>query len=183
VTVADAGQPDQTSVAPVDNDPPEVLASPPAEDQLRAEVQRLTAENERYRAHAERTSRLFLAATDYAEWVRESARRDAELALRKARARVEHLEATARGLEQAEQERARLQGELARLQTMVDETRTRLSTFLAAGLEALNTEGSADEASTHDPRPGDLQDTLHRQLPSTAQPEPAHPVEGGKPER
>ena len=55
---------------------------------LLAQVRRLEVELARYREHAQRTSKLFLSATKYAEWVRENARRDAELALRKARARV-----------------------------------------------------------------------------------------------
>ena len=61
------------------------------EESLLATVHRLEAELERHRAHAERTSQLLLSATNYAEWVRERARRDAELALRKATARVEKL--------------------------------------------------------------------------------------------
>jgi hypothetical protein len=75
-------------------------------EELLAEMQRLELELERYRAHAERTSKLFLSAANYAQWVRESARRDAELALRKARAKVQQLEATADALELTERELA-----------------------------------------------------------------------------
>jgi DNA repair exonuclease SbcCD ATPase subunit len=146
-------------------------------DQLRADVARLTAENDRYREHAERTSKLYLAATNYAEWIRENARRDAELALRKARARAEQLEAAARGLEQVERERGRLQAELARLQAMIDETRARLSAFLAAGLEALTSEG-ATEKSTAQPALDDLRDALHSQLSPASAPV-AEPVQVG----
>lgn len=131
---------------------------------LLADVQRLEAELERYRAHAERTSKLFLAATNYAEWVRESARRDAELALRKARARVGKLEATARELERSESELVRLHGEIAKLQALTDETRARLSAFLAAGLQALNT-GVEPALQEESPAAAvdDLQETLHEQ--------------------
>lgn len=173
VTVGDvAGQQDQTTVA-ASQEPLQERMTPLGEhDLLRAEVRRLTAENERYRVHAERTSKLFLAVTNYAEWVRESARRDAELALRKARARVEQLETTARELEEKERERARLQSELAGLQVMIDETRARLSAFLAAGLEALSTEGPAGRGDAREPALGDLRDALHSQVASTSAPAP-----------
>jgi cell division septum initiation protein DivIVA len=137
---------------------------------LRAEVHRLETELERYRAHAERTSKLFLSATNYAEWVRESARQDAELALRKARARVERLEARADELERGEHELARLQGELTRLEALTEETRARLSSFLAAGLQTLTSEEAAKQAGGHTSALGDLQDTLHRQAASTSEP-------------
>jgi chromosome segregation ATPase len=164
--------------AATSNEPPHLRATLPSEcDQLRAAVKRLTAENERYRAHAERTSKLYLAVTDYAEWVRESARRDAELALRKARTRVERLEATARELEQTERERARLQNELERLQAAIDETRARLSAFLTAGLQALNSEKTAQQGDANEPGFGELQDELHGQLPSIFGSEAGHPVD------
>ena len=52
------------------NEPSQVRTAPASEhDRLRAEVQRLTAENERYREHAARTSKLLLSLTNYAEWV------------------------------------------------------------------------------------------------------------------
>lgn len=143
---------------------------------LLAHVRRLEVELARYREHAQRTSKLFLSATKYADWVRENARRDAELALRKARARAEKLYALEHERERTEHEVARLREELARLQALTDETRARLSAFLTAGLEAL----SADTEVTHgdDPEPeiGDLQETLKEQLTST-------PVQTAQPER
>jgi len=141
-------------------------------EELLAEVRRLELELERYRAHAERTSKLFLSATNYAQWVRENARHDAELALRKARARVDRLEATANELERTERELARRLEELARLQLLTDETRTRLSTFLAAGLEALSSEGEPGQADRAQPELGDLQETLHGRLAPTPEPPP-----------
>jgi hypothetical protein len=135
-------------------------------EELLAEVQRLELELERYRAHAERTSKLFLSATNYAQWVRENARRDAELALRKARARVHRLEAAADALELTERELALRQEELARLQVLTDETRTQLSAFLAAGLEALSSESDPGQAGGAQPVLTDLQETLHGRLPA-----------------
>ncbi len=139
---------------------------------LRAQVRRLEAELERYRTHAERTSRLFLAVTDYATWVREQARHDAQLALRKARARAEKLMATARELERTERELARRQTELERLEALTDETRTRLSAFLTTGLEVLEAEV---EAGRNDPGfgQGDLRKTLHKQLSGASEQQPA----------
>lgn len=133
-------------------------------------MQRLELELERYRTHAERTSKLFLSAANYAQWVRESARRDAELALRKARAKVQQLEATAAALELTERELARRQEELARLEVLTEETRTQLSAFLAASLEALSIEGEPEQAGGMQPA-GDLQETLHGRLPSAPGPQ------------
>ena len=139
---------------------------------LRAQVRRLETELERYRTHAERTSRLFLAVTDYATWIREQARHDAQLALRKANARAEKLMATARELERTERELARRQTELERLEALTDQTRTRLSAFLTTGLEVLEAEV---EAGPNDPGfgQGDLQKTLHKQLSEASEQAPA----------
>jgi cell division septum initiation protein DivIVA len=134
--------------------------------QLLARVYRLEAELEGHRARSERTSKLLLSATGYAEWVRERARRDAEGALRKATARAQKLVQTTRDLEETQNELVRLKEELTRLRSLTDETRARLSAFLTAGLQAINAETEA--ASTNDPdrAPGHLDDTLRRQLPS-----------------
>lgn len=110
-------------------------------EQLLARIKQLEAQLERYRTHAERTSKLFQSVTSYAQWVRERARRDSELALRKANARVARLSEVARDLEKTELELARAREELARVQALAHETRARLSTFVAAGLEALKSEG------------------------------------------
>ena len=165
-------------------EPPQERAELPSErEELLAEVGRLEAELERYRAHAERTSKLFLSATNYAEWVREHARRDAELALRKARARVEKLGVMARELEWTERELVRRQDELARLQALTDETRARLSAFLTAGLQALNTEVEAGQDDSPNPALDDLQDTLQGRLAPTSVSEPERLVEVERPER
>ena len=162
--------------------PSERLAPVPEHAAALAKVSRLEVELERYRAHAERTSRLFDSVTRYADWVRESARRDSELALRKARIRVEKLNWTTSELERTESELARKQDELARLQALTDETRARLSAFLTAGLEALNSkrEDEADEAS---PARGNLEDTLQERLMSASPPTPTPVPEVENPQR
>jgi DivIVA protein len=133
---------------------------------LLARVDRLEAELERYRAQAERTSKLLVSATNYAEWVRERARRDAELALRKATARMEKLTVATRELEQTQHELVRLKDELVRLQALTDETRARLSAFLTAGLQVLNAEVETGRAIGPERAPANLDDMLRRQLPS-----------------
>ena len=140
------------------------------DDDLLGKVQALELDLERYRMHAERTSKLFLAATKYAEWVRENARQDAQLALRKANARVERLELTAERLASTEAELVRKQEELERLEALTEETRARLSAYLTAGLEALSASVESGPGAGERPALGDLQDTLHRQLTSTSSP-------------
>jgi excinuclease UvrABC helicase subunit UvrB len=134
---------------------------------LRAEVSRLELELQRHREHAQRTSRLFLSVTKYADWVRENARRDAELALRKARARAEKLDVLEHEREQTEHEVERLRDELARLQALTDETRARLSAFLTAGLEALTADAEVKPEDGLEAAVGDLEDTLKERLSST----------------
>lgn len=154
----------------------EVRAEPPIapprpvsarEDELLAQVHRLEVELERYREHAQRTSKLFLSTTKYVEWVRENARRDSELALRKARARVEKLDASARELERTELELVQAREELARLQALTDETRARLSAFLEAGLQVLNRDATASP-ETGSGELGDLEDTLQGRVAATS---------------
>ena len=147
-----------------------------------AKVRRLEVELQRYREHAERTSRLFVSVTRYAEWVRENARRDSELALRKARSRVQKLDRTASDLERTESELARVQDELARLQALADETRAGLSAFLAAGLQALSSEPE-DEADKTPPSQSDLRDTLQERLLSASPPTSTPVTEVENPQR
>ena len=152
-------------------------------EKLLAKVRRLEVELQRYREHAQRTSKLFLSVTNYVEWVRENARRDAELALRKARARVEKLNKTALELERAEDELARVRDELAHLQHLTDATRERLSAFLTAGLQALDGDLSAAQDDSPSPALSDLQDTLRERLTSTSAPTPPPTAEVEEPGR
>jgi DNA repair exonuclease SbcCD ATPase subunit len=151
-------------------------------EELLAQVRRLEVELERYREHARRTSKLFLSASNYAGWVRENARRDAEVALRKARAKVDKLEHQARELERTEHELASRRDELARLQDLTDETRTRLSAFLKAELQVLDSELAVGRDDNPTPR-DDLQGTLQERLPSATVTAPAElaEVEGPEP--
>jgi cell division septum initiation protein DivIVA len=131
---------------------------------LRAEVRRLEAEVQRHRSHAQRTSKLFESVTSYAAWIRESARRDATLTLKKARARAD------RALADVERERERTQRELLRLQALTAETRTRLSTFTAAALDVLNAQVDGMQADAPEPPPDDdLRDALQGGLASASQ--------------
>lgn len=141
----------------------------PEREALLAKVQRLEAELERYRSHAQRTSKMFLSASNFADWVRESARRDAETTLRKARARAERLGALEEDLERAEQELTHLQAEVERMQALTEETRARLTAFLTAGLQALSDEAGAARGDGPD---ADIGDALHERLgyPSTPPP-------------
>jgi hypothetical protein len=156
------------AMSPLDRGAPlperEVLSS--EREHLLAKVHRLEAELERHRARAERTDKLLLSATSFAEWVRERARGDAEIALRKATARAEKLIRTTRELEQTQRELVRLQDELTRLRMLTDETRARLSAFLTAGLEAINAEVEPGKGNGPDAAPVPLDDMLRRQLPS-----------------
>ena len=113
----------------------------------RDDGRRLEAELERHREHALRTSKLFLHATDYAAWMREHARRDAELALRKARSRADEIVAD------AQRERGHAERELLRLQALVRETRARLAQISMGALRALDT-----------PEPEELPEALRREL-------------------
>ncbi|MGH3066719.1 MAG: hypothetical protein ACRDOF_10525 [Gaiellaceae bacterium] len=143
------------------------------------QLRRLEAELERYREHAQRTSKLFLSVTKYVEWVRENARADAELALRKASARVEKLDRATRELEETELELARARDDLARLQAVTEEARARLSAFLAAGLQALDT--SAGAARDVGERTSDgIEDRLHAGLAADSMSDHLHatPVDG-----
>jgi hypothetical protein len=153
-------------------------------ERLLAEVQRLELELERYRAHTRRTSKRFLSTSNFAKWVRESARRDAELVLRKARARAEKLVAVERKLVYAqrelsdmERERERTECELARLQTLTGETRSELSVYLTTALQVLSAEDDAEQADGSKLVLSDLEDTLRRELASASPPAPGQPDE------
>jgi DNA repair exonuclease SbcCD ATPase subunit len=130
-------------------------------EELLARTQSLEAELARYRAHTQRTSRLFQSVTTYVDWVRQGARDEAELALRKARARAERLELATADLERTEAAVEQVKAELERLQALTDATRNKLLAFLSAGIDALD----GDVASTHGDEPrtlvATLEDALH----------------------
>jgi hypothetical protein len=196
-TTVDAGGGVQPTIAPVDRGESlgERVEVPSERDELLGKVHRLEAELARHRARSERTSKLLLSATSYADWVRERARHDGEVALRKVNARVRKLTLMTRELEATEQELVRLKGELSRLQTLTETTRAQLSAFLTAGLEVVNSSVDVGVGNGPDPDPDNLDDTLRRQLPSTlftmqrqtpsisaSEPEPVPREDAGPPE-
>jgi DivIVA protein len=106
---------------------------------LRRRSEELETELDSYRQREQLLVDTLLSATRHATAIRESARRDAELALRKAR-----IEAAERR-DTAELERDRAMAELLRLRQITQRMRSGLSTFLAATVEELRLEGVEDE--------------------------------------
>jgi len=120
--------------------PDEIAATPSANDSsLRRRIDELEMELASYRQREQLLVDTLLSATGHATAIRESARRDAELALRKAR-----IEAAERR-EAAEAERDRAMAELLRLRQVTERMQSGLSTFLAATVEELRREGLDDE--------------------------------------
>jgi len=120
--------------------PDEIAATPSANDSsLRRRIDELEMELASYRQREQLLVNTLLSATGHATAIRESARRDAELALRKAR-----IEAAERR-EAAEAERDRAMAELLRLRQVTERMQSGLSTFLAATVEELRREGLDDE--------------------------------------
>jgi chromosome segregation ATPase len=145
--------------------------------ELLEKVGRLEHELRRNQEHAERTSKMVLFATSYAESVRESARHDAELAMRKARARADQI------IGELEAEKERAERELQRLHALTGEIRKRLSAFTAAALHVLDAELEAGQGEEPAAGLADLQDALRSELASATRPSgPAVPSEAETPE-
>jgi len=106
-------------------------------EELRREIERLQAELSRYRETEQLLVKTLASATTHATAIRESARRDAELALRKARVEAQKREAV------AERERNDAERELLRLRRLTEQMRKGLSGFLTAKLEELHVEPEA----------------------------------------
>jgi cell division septum initiation protein DivIVA len=94
----------------------------------------LEVELERYRSQEQLLVKTLLSATNHAAAIRESARREAELTLRKARIEAERLKAG------AERERDDASHELVRLRRITEQMRNGLSAFLTAKVEELQVE-------------------------------------------
>lgn len=101
--------------------------SPGERTELLREIERLEADLVRYEETEEQLVRTLVSATTHAAAIRESARREAELMLRKARAEVERRKAA------ADQERQ----ELMRLCRITEQTKRGLAGLLTAKLEEL----------------------------------------------
>ncbi len=82
---------------------------------------------------------------------------DAELTLRKARARAEKLG-------DVERERERTERELLRLQALTSETRARLSALITEALDTLGGDGKAEQGDGSKPALGDLEETLRHEV-------------------
>ena len=109
--------------------------------ELRRRIEEVEAELRRYRRDEALLVQTLMSATRHAVVVRESARRESELVLRKARA-----EASKR---LAESERARREGdsEALRLRQIAEETRQGLTQFLSAALVKLQIDSADQEAA------------------------------------
>jgi cell division septum initiation protein DivIVA len=103
-------------------------------DELRGRIDELERELERYREHEQLVVKTLLSATTHATAIRESARREAELTLRKARAEAEKRKTG------AERERDDARNELLRLRRITEQMRRGLSAFLTAKVEELRLE-------------------------------------------
>lgn len=102
--------------------------------ELRERIERLEAELDRYRSQEQLLTRTMLSATSHAVAIRESARREGELALRKARAEAERVKAG------AERKRDEAQREMMRLRRITEEMRSGLAAFLTTKVEELRSE-------------------------------------------
>jgi cell division septum initiation protein DivIVA len=100
-------------------------------EELRKRIDQLEAELEQYREHEQLVTKTLLSATSHATAIRESARREAELTLRKARAEAEKSKSG------VERERDDARRELLRLRRITDQMRKGLSAFLTAKVEEL----------------------------------------------
>ena len=109
---------------------------------LREQAVGLESELARHRQQEELVSKTLLEATSHATTIREKAREEAELFLRKARDQLgEH----AAEMKRAERERADAEHELARVRQLAHETQQGLAGFLTQTLEQLRPEPEPGE--------------------------------------
>ena len=109
-------------------------------EQLHGRISRPEAEPGHPRSQEQLLAKTLMSATNHAIAIRESARREAELTLRKARAEAEKIKAG------AERERDAAQRELLRLRRITEQMRSGLSAFLTSKVEELRleTEGATN---------------------------------------
>ena len=103
-------------------------------DKLQLRIDQLEVELERHRSQEQLIAKTLVSATSYGTVIRENARREAELALHKARAEAERLKA------RAVRERDDARRELLRLRRTTEQMRNGLSEFLTAKVEELEVE-------------------------------------------
>jgi cell division septum initiation protein DivIVA len=111
-------------------------------EELRRRIDQLEGELEQYREHEQLVTKTLLSATSHATAIRESARREAELTLRKARAEGEKRKIG------VEQERDDARRELLRLRRITEQMRRGLSAFLTAKVEELRLETDEEVPSS-----------------------------------
>ena len=108
-------------------------------EELRGRIKQLEGELERHRSQEQLLVKTLLSATSHATAIRESARQEAEVTLRKARIEAEELKAG------AIRERDDARRELMRLRRITEQMRSGLSAFLTEKVEELRLE-TEDEA-------------------------------------
>ena len=122
------------STIPAMNSHDQATGPPTTDPNVRQRIDELENELEWYREREQLVADTLLTATRHATAIRESARRDAELALRKASAEA------AKRTSAAERQRDRTMAELLRLRRITEQMRNGLSTFLTATVEELRQE-------------------------------------------
>ena len=128
--------------------------------ELHRRLRRLEEDLAGYRSREELLDKKLQLATAYAARLTEEARRDGQIALRKARARADEI------LGDIERKRSRAERELLRLHQVTAETRASLSGFLTTALERLRVgldDGAGPSASSAEAEEA-LRDVLQRKL-------------------
>jgi hypothetical protein len=130
---------------------------------LREQAAKLEADLTRHRRQAQLMRKTLSEATSHATSIREKAREDAELILRKARAEQEKRAAL------AERERADSEREVVRLRKFAQELQHRLASFLTQTLEQLHPESPTPVGEA--PPAGDVQGALVTALEAALKPD------------
>jgi cell division septum initiation protein DivIVA len=128
--------------------------------ELRRRLRQLEEDLAGYRSREELLDKKLQLATTYAARLTEEARRDGQIALRKARARADEI------LGDIERKRSRAERELLRLHQVTAETRASLSGFLTTALERLRVgpDGGAGPSASSAEAEEALRDVLQRKL-------------------
>jgi DivIVA protein len=134
-------------------------------NELRERVDQLEGELKRNREHEQLVLKTLLSAMSHATAIRESARRDSELTLRKARGEPEERKA---GFEREQDEARR---ELLRLRCITEQTRNGVAAFSTVKMEELQLETEEEPPAGHDAElePG-LPSVVGRQSKTLASP-------------
>lgn len=145
---------------------------------MRQQVTELEADLAGHRGQEELVSKTLLEASSHATTIREKAREEAELLLRKARARLGERAALT---ERAERERADVEQELLRLRQLAQDMQRGLASFLTETLAQLRPEAEPGTAELHPT--GDPAEALVSALEAALKQDAAEPRPGGDPLR